>query len=118
MENNNSKLELYENIKSLIEKYIDEGYKLHEIEMILNHSISQYVSSLLLKKKRKKEEKKFRIIIVSDYVLTENEIWPDNDGPENPTTQDVEDVIIEAELSLADVIKEWNLDPELIVEEV
>lgn len=61
--------------------------------------------------------KKFRIRAVSDYVLTEKQIWPDGDGPENPTAEDVQELIDSEYHSTMQMLEEWNLEPELDVYE-
>lgn len=39
------------------------------------------------------EKKTFRITYEVDVELTANEIWPDGDGPENPTSDDVIELV-------------------------
>ena len=52
--------------------------------------------------------------------LTEDDIWPDGDGPENPTVDDVKDVIndiyesiFRSGYGMADFIRDWNLEDEV-----
>ena len=61
--------------------------------------------------------KKFRIRAVSDYVLTEKQIWPDGDAPETPTVGDVEDLIDSEYHSTMQLLEEWNLEPTLDIYE-
>lgn len=53
--------------------------------------------------------RRFRIVYTLDVVLSESQIWPDGDGPENPTASAVED-LIESEGGIIKVIDEWSLD--------
>lgn len=53
--------------------------------------------------------KKFRIIYELSSTLTEKQLWPDGDGPKNPTIEDVEN-LIEDSGGIIQVIDEWNLD--------
>lgn len=61
--------------------------------------------------------KKFSFKISGYYVLTEDEVWPDGDGPENPTAEDVLDLIDKLG-GAEEVIWDWNLEPNLEVGEV
>lgn len=53
--------------------------------------------------------KKFRITYTIDVTLDENELWPDGDGPDNPTAEQVA-ALIRKEGGFPKVIDEWNLD--------
>jgi hypothetical protein len=53
--------------------------------------------------------KKFRITYTIDVTLTEAEMWPDEDGPANPTAEDVAR-LIRKEGGFPHIIDEWNLD--------
>lgn len=53
--------------------------------------------------------KKFRIVYQIDVTLSKKEIWPDKDGPKNPTAEDVTKVI-EACGGFPKIIDTWNLD--------
>lgn len=60
--------------------------------------------------------KKFFISIRMDDVLGIDQLWPDGDAPENPTAEDVLDLIEEcggAEM----IIRDWNLPLEVSVYE-
>lgn len=64
--------------------------------------------------------KRFQIIFTVEATLDEDQIWPDGDAPENPTADDVREVI-EAEGGILQVIDDWNLagySPEYEVEEI
>ena len=52
--------------------------------------------------------KRFQIIYIMDVTLDEDELWPDGDAPENPTADDVRE-LIEAEGGIVQVIDDWNL---------
>lgn len=52
--------------------------------------------------------KTFGIEINIYNKLTEKELWPDGDGPENPTEEDVKK-LIEKHGGIANIIKDWNL---------
>ena len=53
--------------------------------------------------------KKFRITYTIDVTLTEAEIWPDDDGPTNPTAEQVA-ALIRKEGGFPRIIESWNLD--------
>lgn len=48
--------------------------------------------------------------------LSIDEIWPDGDAPENPTTEDVLEVIESQGLNAYTLLEEWNLKDYLHVE--
>jgi hypothetical protein len=52
--------------------------------------------------------KKFRITFTVDVFLGVDAIWPDGDAPENPTADDVRE-LIEDEGGIVRVIDDWNL---------
>lgn len=52
---------------------------------------------------------KFRITYTLDVTLNAEDIWPDGDAPENPTAEDVADLICK-EGGFPKIIDEWNLD--------
>jgi hypothetical protein len=56
--------------------------------------------------------KKFCFSIETHVDLTVDEIWPDNDAPENPTVDDVLKVIAECG-GATQVIQDWNLVDDL-----
>lgn len=64
-----------------------------------------------------KSQKKFDIILYGDYTLTEDQIWPNGDGPENPTEQDVVDAI-NTDGGPDEVVTRWNLSVDVTVDEV
>lgn len=53
--------------------------------------------------------KKFRITYTIDVTLDEADIWPDGDGPDKPTAEQVA-ALIRKEGGFPKVIDEWNLD--------
>lgn len=59
----------------------------------------------------KREVAHFRLRCTYDIVLSEDEIWPDDDAPINPSANDVKDLIEEYGSPDA-VLKEWNLEPQ------
>jgi hypothetical protein len=54
----------------------------------------------------------FHITIEGDWVLARDQIWPDGDGPENPTVDDVRAVLPD---NVSLLISEWNLRPDVDV---
>lgn len=63
--------------------------------------------------------KKFRITYELDVVLTQAEIWPDGDGPSEPTVENLVGKITRSG-GFRKVFTDWNLDlnPQFRVEEV
>lgn len=53
--------------------------------------------------------KKFSISIGGEYTLSVEDIWPDGDAPENPTSADVAAAIDEDCIDVASLIKDWNM---------
>ena len=53
--------------------------------------------------------KQFRITYTIDVTLSENDIWPDGDAPENPTAEQVA-ALIRKEGGFPSVLVDWNLD--------
>ena len=49
------------------------------------------------------------------HALGVSEIWPDGDAPENPTVDDVIEVIRTCG-GVSDVLRNWNLPPQLEVD--
>lgn len=64
--------------------------------------------------KRNTESKRFYIEFSGGYELDVADIWVDGDAPENPTVQDVVDVIEES-WSEGRFIDDWNLIPTIEV---
>ena len=54
--------------------------------------------------------KKFSISYTIDVILDASEIWPDKDGPSDPTAADVLEVIEQCG-GIRRVISDWDLDP-------
>ena len=52
--------------------------------------------------------KKFLLQYTIDCTVSLDELWPENDGPENPTVEDVEDLINSCG-GWERVILDWNL---------
>ncbi len=63
----------------------------------------------------RKQGKTFSFTISADVDLALHEIWPDGDAPENPTVDDVLEVIKKDGGKRA-VIRDWNLDDDLDLE--
>jgi hypothetical protein len=64
--------------------------------------------------------KKFKIHYKCISELDVNSLWPDGDAPDNPTTSDVRQLIIECG-GIYDVLSDWNLhtfDGDWFVEEI
>lgn len=59
----------------------------------------------------KPPKKSFRIDIEGSYTLTIEQLWPDGDWPEDPTEEDVLE-LIEREGGANCIIAEWDLDVE------
>jgi hypothetical protein len=59
--------------------------------------------------------KKFRIMIECDVELTVAQLWPDGDAPENPTDDDVLELIEECG-GVERVLGDWNLDESLTLD--
>ncbi len=55
-------------------------------------------------------KKKWKVKFNVACELTMKQIWPDGDAPENPTSQDVIDVMQLDQHTPAELIREWNLD--------
>lgn len=55
----------------------------------------------------------FMVTLEGDHALTVDQIWPDGDAPENPTSEDVEMVL--AEYSVLELIRDWNLEFDIFV---
>ena len=53
--------------------------------------------------------KQFRITYTIDVTLSENDLWPDGDGPDKPTAEQVA-ALIRKEGGFPNIIEEWNLD--------
>ena len=54
-------------------------------------------------------ELRFRITIRDEYYLTESEVWPDGDGPLDPTAFDVAEQM-GAGGSVRRVLDDWNMN--------
>jgi len=53
------------------------------------------------------------------YSLSVDEIWPDGDAPENPTTQDVIRSMRErGDTDPGQIINDWNLEASILVDGV
>jgi hypothetical protein len=49
------------------------------------------------------------ISVEGSWTLTRCQVWPDRDGPENPTAADVIEVMKSCG-SMSRVLRDWNLD--------
>jgi len=56
----------------------------------------------------KENKPKFLLSIEMNVELSVEELWPDGDGPENPTEEDVVD-LINAEGGVPEILNDWNL---------
>ncbi len=54
-------------------------------------------------------ERTFLIQVTGAVRLTKSQLWPDGDGPENPTVEDVEELIEESG-GISCVIRDWGLE--------
>jgi len=77
------------------EKNIDEKIKLTEEKL---NRLKEEKKKTIRKLKRGKKEKRFRLTYNLKVDLLESQIWPDKDGPLNPTKDDVLEAI-------------WNYEP-------
>lgn len=59
--------------------------------------------------------KSFTLVFTGSVILTEGDLWPDDDAPENPTKEDVEELLEEYEYDIAGLIRDWNLEDEISV---
>ncbi len=55
-----------------------------------------------------KPDRVFDLSISIDVSIAASDLWPDGDGPENPTVQDVENLIKDCG-GWDTVLTEWNL---------
>lgn len=56
------------------------------------------------------EPKKFVLDLSMHVQLTEEQIWPNDDAPENPTAADVVEVLRESSANLLTALEDWNLE--------
>ncbi len=61
------------------------------------------------------EKTKFRIEIRSSCELSIEQIWPDGNAPENPTIEDVRELLDDVDVIPGSVISKWNLPYEVDV---
>ena len=57
-------------------------------------------------------KEQFRITFSGTFSMTTEEIWPDGDGPENPTASDVKNRMIN-QGGKASLLSGWNLETDL-----
>lgn len=56
--------------------------------------------------------KRFIFEVITQHVLSIDEIWPDGDAPEDPTPEDAREVFLEQHrYSIADGLIDWNIAP-------
>lgn len=55
--------------------------------------------------------KKFSLSYTIDVMLNAEDLWPDGDGPADPTEADVLQLIAKCG-GIRNVIEDWNLDPD------
>lgn len=60
------------------------------------------------------EPRKFRVSFDGEIMLTSDQIWPDGDGPDEPTAIDVA-ALMRREGTICTLLQEWNLDDALDV---
>lgn len=53
--------------------------------------------------------KQFIIEFSGRAVLNEEEIWPDGDAPEEPNSEDVQEIVESEGLCARSILDEWNL---------
>ena len=56
----------------------------------------------------------FYVTISADFELSVEDVWPDGDAPENPTADDVAQVMRDGG-SCRTVLRDWNLDDDYVV---
>jgi hypothetical protein len=66
--------------------------------------------------------KRFIFEVQTQHVLATDEIWPDGDGPEDPTAEDAANVFFELyRHNISTGLEDWNIAPtqhDLIVTEL
>jgi hypothetical protein len=62
------------------------------------------------------DEKTFRVSITGDHILSTGDIWPDGDAPENPTADDVAEVMRNASSTPERLCLDWGLDITIAVD--
>ena len=88
-------------------------------ELISINSINRQIKNLRNKKrrleekelKRKKGLERFNFHISYSVELNEEEIYPDGDGPDNPTVQDVLQILRDYKND-AEIVEDWCLTPD------
>lgn len=74
--------------------------------------INEKIEQLQVKKREielGRKLSKFRFEFGVDITLHEDQIWPDGDAPENPTVEDVQELLDDLGMSATCTINEWNL---------
>lgn len=61
------------------------------------------------------ESKKFQFSFTCEVTLSQEEIWPDGGGPENPTLEDVVSAIKEYSSEPRYLLSDWELDRDMVL---
>ena len=61
-------------------------------------------------------EKTFHVEITGSQTLTVREIWPDGDAPDNPTVDDVIEVMRDCARSAEQLQRDWDLSFDIEVD--
>ena len=59
--------------------------------------------------------KKFRIVYESETLLSTDELWPDGNGPDDPTHEDVRKLILD-EGGISKIMDDWNLSKDFFLD--
>jgi len=58
--------------------------------------------------------RRFRLTVECDVVINSRHLWPDGNGPADPTVDDVKKLIEDCGGAYS-VVRDWNLDNELYI---
>lgn len=89
-------------------KILRESDKVNNKEEI-NNPKHRNVLNMTSNKKNEIMDKSFKISISFEYDYSLDELWPDGDAPENPTVQDVVDLIEQCG-GVRQVLHDWDMD--------
>jgi hypothetical protein len=56
-----------------------------------------------------KPQKSFTICIEAEVQMSIEDIWPDDDAPENPTAKDVIQAMQDDCISIGRLVEDWNI---------
>jgi hypothetical protein len=63
--------------------------------------------------KPRKKQRVFNLHFRGTVRLSEDQIWPDGDGPENPRSKDITNLIENTYSNMGDLITDWSLEKEI-----